>query len=87
MLTLPIEFVNVMVTFAPIFSKRVFQHVQVLIVGAILAIGKRTVTQALRVCGLMELYLYLEEVSDLPPYDLFVRICMLEPESSVSKGF
>ncbi len=48
----PTEFVNLMMAFAPVFSKRVFQHVQVLVVGGILAIGKRTVTQALRVCGL-----------------------------------
>jgi DDE superfamily endonuclease len=32
-------------------SKPVFQHVQVLLLGAILAPGKRTVTQALRVMG------------------------------------
>jgi len=40
-----------MVAFAPLFSKPVFQHVQVLLVGAILSPGKRTVTQALRVIG------------------------------------
>lgn len=50
--TLPIEFTKLMIPFAPIFTKRVFHHAQVLVVGAILAIGKRTVSQALRVCGL-----------------------------------
>jgi hypothetical protein len=35
-----------------VFSKRVFQSVQVLLVGAILAIGKRTVTAVLHVMGL-----------------------------------
>lgn len=49
---LPTEFVNLMMAFTPVFSKGIFRHVQVLVVGAILAIGKRTVTQALRVCGL-----------------------------------
>jgi hypothetical protein len=40
--------------FAPVFSQRVFRHVQVLVVGVILAPGKRTVTQALRVMGLSQ---------------------------------
>jgi len=38
--------------FAPIFSKRMWHYVQVLITGAILAPGKRTVTSVLRVMGL-----------------------------------
>src|SRR5215210_9396442 len=38
--------------FAPLFSKRVFQHVQVLMAGAILAPGRRTVSSALRAMGL-----------------------------------
>jgi len=48
---MPCEFVALMVAFAPLFSKPVFQHAQVLLMGAILAPGKRTVTQALRVMG------------------------------------
>ena len=48
---MPCEFVALIVAFAPLFSKSVFQHVQVLLVGAILSPGKRTVTQALRVMG------------------------------------
>jgi len=52
MLTLPSELTSLIVSFAPLFSKPVWQHVQVLLVGAILAPGKRTVTAALRVCGL-----------------------------------
>jgi hypothetical protein len=52
MLTLPFELANLIVAFAPLFSKPVFMHMQVLLVGAILAPGKRTVTAALRVCGL-----------------------------------
>ena len=51
MLTLPVEFLNIIVVFAPLFSKPVFEHVKVLIAGAILAPGKRTVTSALRVMG------------------------------------
>ncbi len=53
MLTLPSALMGVILRFAPLFSKRVFQHVQVLIAGALLAPGKRTVTSALRVCGLI----------------------------------
>jgi hypothetical protein len=48
----PKEFASVVTIFAPLFTKRVWQHVQVLLVGAILAPGKRTVTAALRVMGL-----------------------------------
>lgn len=40
--------------FAPLFSKRVWQHVQILVVGAILTPRKRTVTAVLRVMGLSE---------------------------------
>jgi hypothetical protein len=38
--------------FAPLFSRLVFRHVQVLVAGAILAPGKRTVASALRAMGL-----------------------------------
>jgi hypothetical protein len=40
-------------TFAPLFTKRVWQPVQVLLLGTILTPGKRTVTAALRVMGLV----------------------------------
>jgi hypothetical protein len=40
--------------FAPVFSKRVWSSVQVLLTGAILAIGSRTVTAVLRVMGLSQ---------------------------------
>jgi hypothetical protein len=44
--------IRVLDPFAPLFSERVFEHVQVLLAGAILAPGKRTVSSALRVMGL-----------------------------------
>jgi len=50
--TLPAELLNLIVAFAPLFSKPVFQHAQVLLLGALLARGKRTVTACLRVLGL-----------------------------------
>ncbi|HEX8922544.1 MAG TPA: transposase [Pyrinomonadaceae bacterium] len=48
---MPCELMNLIVAFAPLFSKPVFQHVQVLLIGAILAPRKRTVTSVLRVMG------------------------------------
>ena len=52
MSTLPTGFAQLTLAFGPLFSKRVFPSVQVLLFGAILAIGKRTVTSVLRVMGL-----------------------------------
>ena len=40
--------------FAPVFDKRVWEHAVVLLIGAILAPGKRTVTAALRIMGLSD---------------------------------
>jgi hypothetical protein len=48
---LPGPIVMVVGVFAPMFSKRIFEHVKLLVVGAILAPGKRTVTSVLRVMG------------------------------------
>ena len=52
MRTLPIKMIRVLVPFVPLFSKRVWQHAQVLLAGAILAQGGRTVSSALRAMGL-----------------------------------
>jgi hypothetical protein len=54
MLTVPVALQQLSVRFAPLFSKRVWEYAQVLVVGAILAPGKRTVSAALRVMGLSE---------------------------------
>jgi hypothetical protein len=45
-------FVSLWSTFAPLFSDRVGRHAQILLLGAILAPGKRTVTSCLRMMGL-----------------------------------
>jgi hypothetical protein len=50
----PCHLTRLIVKFAPVFSKRVWEHVQVLVVGALLAPGKRTVTAVLRVMGLSQ---------------------------------
>ena len=52
MLSMPVTLMRLIVRFAPLFSKRVWEHAQVLIVGALLAPGKRTVSAVLRVMGL-----------------------------------
>lgn len=54
MRTLPKEMIGVLSPFAPLFSERVWRHAQVLLAGAILAPGKRTVASALRAVGLEE---------------------------------
>jgi hypothetical protein len=46
--------IQALAPFAPLFSKRVWPHVQVLLAGTILAPGKRTVASALRAVGLQE---------------------------------
>ena len=52
MLSLPEEYHTLIRMFGPIFSKRMWHRAQVLLVGAILAHGQRTVTAVLRVMGL-----------------------------------
>ena len=52
MRTLPTTMIRVLAPFAPLFSKCVWQHAQVLLAGTVLAPGKRTVSSALRAMGL-----------------------------------
>ncbi len=52
MRTLPATMIRLLAPFAPLFSKRVWQNAQVLLVGAILTPGRRTVSSALRAMGL-----------------------------------
>ncbi len=54
MLSLPNTFLSVISIFAPVFSWSVWQHAKVLITGAILAPGNRTVTSILRIMGLAD---------------------------------
>ena len=51
MLALPITFTSVIGVFVPVFSRPVWQHVKVLLTGAVLAPGKRTVTAILQIMG------------------------------------
>jgi len=50
--SLPAEIIGVLAPFAQLFSERVWRHAQVLVLGALLAPGKRTVSSCLRVMGL-----------------------------------
>ena len=52
--TLPKAHDSLIRAFAPHFSNRIWQYAQVLLLGAVLAPGRRTVTAALRIMGLSE---------------------------------
>lgn len=49
---LPADLLNLIVVFQPLFTKPTWEHAKVLLLGALLAQGKRTVTACLRVAGL-----------------------------------
>lgn len=52
MLTLPSEYTTILTSFTRLFSKRVWQHAQILLIGAILTPAQRTVAAVLRIMGL-----------------------------------
>jgi hypothetical protein len=52
MRTLPAMMLHLLNPFMPLFSRRLWSHVHVLLAGAILAPGRRTISSALRVMGL-----------------------------------
>jgi hypothetical protein len=52
MITFPDEFLALIISYGDLFSKPVFAHVRLLLAGAILAPGKRTVSSLLRIIGL-----------------------------------
>ena len=54
MFPLPAEIIPLLANFAPCFDKRVWDHAVILLIGAILTPGKRTVTAALRIMGLSD---------------------------------
>ena len=53
--TLPLAMLQALEPFVPLFHRRIWPHVLVLMAGTLLAPGKRTVTAALRVMGLAQL--------------------------------
>lgn len=50
--TLQAEYITILRAFARLFSKRIWEHTRILLIGAILSPAERTVTAALRVMGL-----------------------------------
>jgi hypothetical protein len=54
MLTLPAGCSTAILAFASLFSKRVWEHAETLLIGAILAPAQRTVASALRVMGMAQ---------------------------------
>ncbi len=52
MQTLPSEYTTILSSFTRLFSQRIWQHAQLLLIGAILAPGQRTVAAILRILGL-----------------------------------
>jgi DDE superfamily endonuclease len=50
--TLPATMIRLLVSFVPLFSRRIWQNAQVLLMGVILAPGRRTVSSAVRAMGL-----------------------------------
>ncbi|HJU17521.1 MAG TPA: transposase [Stellaceae bacterium] len=52
MLRLPSRFATLILSFAPLFGYRSWRHAEVLLIGAILAPGQRTVSTILRIVGL-----------------------------------
>ena len=52
--TLPTKYSIILSTFAQLFSKRIWERVQVLLAGAILSPVERTITAALRAVGLSQ---------------------------------
>jgi hypothetical protein len=54
MLQLPSRFATVILNFVPLFFQRSWRHAEVLLLGAILVPGKRTVSSLLRITGLAQ---------------------------------
>src|SRR5918995_7390367 len=52
MLRLPARFAGIIIAFAPLFVQRSWKHAKVLLIGALLAPGQRTVASLLRISGL-----------------------------------
>ena len=69
---LPPTIIQIMSHFAPLFSPRVWPHAQVLLTGALLAPGKRTVSALLRVMG-------LDQRSDFQTYHRVLNRCVWSP--------
>ena len=64
MLSLPTTFTSVISIFVPVFSRAVWPHAKILLTGAILAPGNRTIASILRIMGL----------ADTPQFQTYHRV-------------
>ncbi len=70
---LPSRFAAVILAFAPLFFQRSWRHAEVLLTGAILAPGKRTVTSLLHIVGLAHERRFVNGVVRSPPFLGYTR--------------
>src|SRR3954447_22324031 len=80
MRTLPNTMIRILASSAPLFSERVFEHVRVLLAGAILAPGKRTVSSDLRAVG-------LEQHKNFHRYHRVLKLCRVLEHRSEPGAF
>ena len=71
---LPARFAVLIITFAPLFDQRSWRHAQVLLAGAILAPGRRTVASVLRIADGCQ-----AAISSSPPTAASRRCCSCLP--------
>lgn len=71
MLTLPSAYLNLILPFAPLFSAHIWPYAQILLIGAILTPGQRTVTAVLRIMGLSQ----EKHFSQRDPTDKTITAC------------
>src|SRR4051794_41570136 len=80
MLRLPARFAAVILCFAPLFRQHTWRHAQVLLIGAILGPGQRTVTSILRIGGVRWVGRVFTELLRTPPRGL-------DPPGAQDAGF
>ena len=86
MLRLPSRFAAVILCFAPLFFQRSWRHAEVLLIGAILAPGQRTVTSILRITGLARerRFVNYHRVLNRAAWSGRARVATLRPSSSLA---
>ena len=83
MRTLPTGMLHLLNPFVPLFSGRVWPHVQLLLAGAILAPGKRTVSAALRVMGLGQIEHFAAQEDNRVAWQLLLVVRQHYPQREI----